>query len=191
MKSETFHPPSTPSQTAARVSQHTGVVGSDGPVQVSYPYEFAASHAQWHETMESIGVASNDSHLAGSHVGCWTSVCSVDPRSLTRSYAGSAYFQPSVGRPNLYLLTEAEAREILLEPGSGSWSAKGVRFVHRGQEYKALASREVILSAGSIQSPQILELSGIGNEKILSASGVEVKVPNPNVGENLQDHLSE
>lgn len=177
----------------ARVALHDGVVGLGGPVQVSYPFEFAASHAHWHETMNSLGVASNDSHLAGSHVGCWTSVCSVDPRSLTRSYAASAYYQPSSQRPNLLLLTGAEVREILLERGDAGaegWVAKGARFTHRGVEYRAFASREVVLSAGSIQSPQILELSGIGGEKVLSAAGIEVKVPNLNVGENLQDHLS-
>jgi choline dehydrogenase-like flavoprotein len=48
---------------------------------------------------------------------------------------------------------------------------------------------EVILSAGSVQSPQLLELSGIGNPEILKAAGIDVKVENPNVGENLQEHM--
>lgn len=52
------------------------------------------------------------------------------------------------------------------------------------------AAREVIISAGSIQSPQILELSGIGRRDVLEAAGVELKVDSPNVGENLQDHMS-
>lgn len=122
-------------------------------------------------------------------------MCSIDPQSLTRSYAASAYYQPNSRRPNLLLLTRAEVREVLLERGGAGagaegWVAKGALFVHQGVEYKALASREVILSAGSIQSPQILELSGIGSERILSEAGIDVKVPNINVGENLQDHLS-
>jgi choline dehydrogenase-like flavoprotein len=52
------------------------------------------------------------------------------------------------------------------------------------------ASKEVILSCGSVQSPQLLELSGIGNHEILNAAGINVKVNNPNVGENLQEHMS-
>ena len=90
------------------------------------------------------------------------------------------------------LLTGAEVLEILLVKvdGSDSWEANGVRFAHSGSEFSVFASREVVLSAGSVQSPQILELSGVGGAAVLSAAGVPVKVDNPNVGENLQDHLS-
>lgn len=142
--------------------------------------------------MHSVGVQANGSHLAGSNIGSWTSLVSVDPPSATRSYAATAYFQPNSSRPNLFVLTNAEVREILLaqaEDGSG-YEAKGARFIHNGTEFKVSASREVIVSAGSVQSPQILELSGIGGNAILSAAGIPVKVDNPNVGENLQDHLS-
>jgi choline dehydrogenase-like flavoprotein len=93
----------------------------------------------------------------------------------------------------LFLLTEAEVHEVLLDEDgdvAGCWRAKGVRFAHGGVQFSAFASREVIVSAGSVQSPQILELSGIGGSAVLSAAGIPVKVDNPNVGENLQDHLS-
>ena len=81
-------------------------------------------------------------------------------------------------------------REIVLEKDdSNDWAAKGVRFAHGGGEYTVQVEGEVILSAGSVQSPQLLELSGIGNPEILKAAGIEVKVENPNVGENLQDHM--
>lgn len=65
-----------------------------------------------------------------------------------------------------------------------------MRFIHHGREFVASVSREVILSAGSVQSPQILELSGVGRPDVLSAAGIPVKVKSPNVGENLQDHIS-
>lgn len=82
--------------------------------------------------------------------------------------------------------------KILLnrEEEEEEWTAKGVRFEHHGVEFDTFASRETIISAGSVQSPQLLELSGIGGAEILSRAGIEVKVDNPNVGENLQDHLS-
>lgn len=70
------------------------------------------------------------------------------------------------------------------------WTSKGVRLEHRGIEFDVFSSRETIISAGSVQSPQLLELSGIGCPEILSRAGIAVKVDNPNVGENLQDHLS-
>jgi choline dehydrogenase-like flavoprotein len=77
-----------------------------------------------------------------------------------------------------------------LEEEEGGWVAKGVRFSCNEDEFIASASREVILSAGSVQSPQLLELSGIGKPTVLENSGITVKVNNPNVGETLQENLS-
>ena len=89
------------------------------------------------------------------------------------------------------VLTEAIAQEVLLEKRDDTWTATGVRFHHGGKECHAKASTEVILSCGSVQSPQLLELSGIGNPDVLKAASVDVKVNNPNVGEHLQEHMSE
>jgi choline dehydrogenase-like flavoprotein len=161
-------------------------------VQVSYPSEFTASHQFWHSTLNAVGIESNDSHLSGKNTGCWTSLVSVDPRNATRSYAAAAYYRPNASRPNLVVLTEAEVQKVLLkeEADAAGWKAEGVSFTHGGVQFSAFASREVIVSAGSVQSPQILELSGIGGSATLGAAGIPVKVDNPNVGENLQDHLS-
>ena len=83
-------------------------------------------------------------------------------------------------------------RSVVLEnkTESGERIATGVRFVHRHQEHMVPISGEVIISAGALQSPQILELSGIGNPDVLKAAGLEINVANLNVGENLQDHMS-
>lgn len=78
----------------------------------------------------------------------------------------------------------------MLKEYDDGWKATGVVFVHRDKEHTVKVDGEVILSAGSVQSPQLLELSGIGNPKVLKAAGIETKVANPNVGENLQDHMS-
>jgi choline dehydrogenase-like flavoprotein len=192
-KSETFHPASEFIAKSTQVGTHDGLLGCDGPVHVSYPSEYSASHALWHRTLNSIGVESNDSHLGGGNVGCWTSLVSVDPHGMSRSYAATAYYQPTASRANLVVLTDVDVREILLvEKGdaAGGWRAEGVRFTYGAAELSAFASREVIISAGSVQSPQILELSGIGSRDVLSAAAIPIKVDNPNVGENLQDHIS-
>ena len=81
-------------------------------------------------------------------------------------------------------------QEVVLEEEEGQWVAKGVKFVHGGEEHFVRTEGEVIICAGSVQSPQLLELSGIGDPEVLNAAGVEVKVNNPAVGENLQDHMS-
>ena len=101
-----------------------------------------------------------------------------------------AYYAPNISRPNLFLLTEALVNRVILEK-DGNYVAKGVEYCHHGNKFTVLCSREVILCAGSVQSPQLLELSGIGNPEILHNAGIEVKVENRKVGENLQEHMSQ
>ena len=79
---------------------------------------------------------------------------------------------------------------VLEKKTGGDCIATGVRFVHKNREHMVPVSGEIIISAGSLQSPQILELSGIGNPDVLKAAGIETNIANPNVGENLQDHMS-
>ena len=122
-------------------------------------------------------------------MGCWTSLTGVDPESQQRCYSARAYYLPASERKNLVLFTEAMVRDVVLEKEGDGWAAKGVRFAHRGKEHTVNVDGEVILSCGSVQSPQILELSGIGSPEILQAAGIETKVANPNVGENLQEHM--
>ena len=114
----------------------------------------------------------------------------MTPDKRERSYSATAYYKPSSGRKNLHLLTEAFVQEVILEDEDGQWTAKGVRFIHAGEEYSVSTEGEVIICAGSVQSPQLLELSGIGNPEVLKAAGIDVKVDNPAVGENLQEHMS-
>ncbi|KAL2674239.1 hypothetical protein Neosp_012690 [[Neocosmospora] mangrovei] len=185
-KSETFHPPSSHVQKLQNVSHDADTFGSSGPIQVSYPTDYSPTHSLWHPTLNTVGVETNSSHVGGSNVGVWTCVNAVDPRSATRSFS-TGYC--SATRSNLHILTNATVNEIVLQEFEGQYVATGVRFSCKGQEHTVSASREVILSAGSIKSPQILELSGIGNPKVLAQAKVPVKVDSPTVGENLQDHL--
>ncbi|CAE6464778.1 unnamed protein product, partial [Rhizoctonia solani] len=96
-------------------------------------------------------------------------------------------------RPNFIVPTEAQATKI--EFGSSASdkndkvTATGVSFVHNSTSYSVKARKEVILSAGAFQTPQLLELSGIGNSSILQQNGITTLVDLPGVGENLQDHL--
>jgi choline dehydrogenase len=88
-------------------------------------------------------------------------------------------------------LTEALVAKIELQKGAlGEATASGVTFLVNGKSYTVKAKKEVIVSGGVINSPQILELSGIGSPAVLHKAGVEVVVDNPNVGENLNDHTA-
>ncbi|MFZ9990306.1 MAG: GMC family oxidoreductase [Burkholderiaceae bacterium] len=98
------------------------------------------------------------------------------------------YLKPARGRKNLVVETESQATQIIMD----GTRAVGVRYRkggERGQECEVLAAREVLLSAGAIMSPQLLQLSGIGPADLLKKHGVPVVVDLPGVGENLQDHL--
>jgi len=163
--------------------------GINGPLHTIYSAEYGALPEHWHATLNKLGVETNRNHASGGNVGCWTSLAGVDPRSQKRCYSAPAYYVPAAKRENLVLLAEATAREILLEGETGDWTAKGVSFAHKGVEYTVRVEGEVILSAGSVQSPQLLELSGIGNPEILRPAGIDVIVENHNVGENLQEHM--
>jgi len=97
----------------------------------------------------------------------------------------NAYLKPVLKRSNLTVITHALVEKILLE----GKKAVGVQYEHGGQVKKSLVDKEVILSAGPIGSPHLLQLSGIGSRSVLEKAGIELKHELPGVGENLQDHL--
>ena len=102
-----------------------------------------------------------------------------------RSSTSNAYIKPAKNRPNLTILSGVLVQRVLLK----NKVARGVEYKVNGKTEKLNASKEVILCAGSIGSPQLLQLSGIGPKEVLQGAGVEVKHHLPGVGENLQDHL--
>ena len=101
-----------------------------------------------------------------------------------RHSAAVGYLHPVMGRPNLKVETRAHTTRILFE----GKRAVGVEFLQRGVKRRAKASAEVILAAGAVASPQILEASGVGQGAVLQAHGVPVVHESKGVGENLQDH---
>ncbi|MEF1291615.1 choline dehydrogenase [Vibrio sp. M260118] len=102
-----------------------------------------------------------------------------------RASTSNAYLRRALKRSNLTLIKGVVARKVLLESGT----AIGVEFEKSGTIKQCFASKEVISSAGSIGSPQLLQLSGIGPQSVLEQAGVPVEHDLPGVGQNLQDHL--
>ncbi len=103
-----------------------------------------------------------------------------------RVSTASAFLRPARGRPNLEVRTRAHATRLVIEAGE----AKGVEYLQGGERRIARARREVILSAGAINSPQLLQLSGIGDPELLGPLGIPVVRAAPAVGRGLQDHLA-
>lgn len=190
-RSENFHPPSAAHQEYYKSAYDPEVNGTGGPLQTSHVKQYGIAHQYWHDTLNNLGVESIPDSLAGANSGAWNMICTLDPGRQERSYSASAYYAPISGRKNLHVLTEAMVLEIVLELDNNSdWAARGVQVRCGEEEASIITTREVILSAGSVQSPQLLKLSGIGQRDILEAAGIDVKIHNPNVGENLQDHMS-
>ena len=102
-----------------------------------------------------------------------------------RCSAARAYLDPVRARSNLTIETDAQVTAVIFE----GLRAVGIRFRRNGVERELRASREVLLTAGALQSPQLLMLSGIGPGTALQALGITVKVDSPSVGANLQDHI--
>ncbi|WP_420407135.1 GMC family oxidoreductase [Hoeflea sp.] len=106
-------------------------------------------------------------------------------RAGFRMSAARAYLRPARHRKNLRVITRAHVTRVLIENGA----ATGVEYSRGGRLESARAAREVIVSGGAVNSPQLLMLSGIGDEKTLKSHGLDVSLHQPNVGRHLQDHL--
>ena len=107
-------------------------------------------------------------------------------RNGRRCSAAVAYLKPARRRPNLAVETGAHAAGVVFE----GRRAAGVRYIRDGREATVRAAREVVLCAGALQSPQVLQLSGVGPAELLRRHGIPVVADLPGVGENLQDHLA-
>jgi choline dehydrogenase-like flavoprotein len=164
---------------------------TSGPIQVSYPWQLEDDPMPnaWLDTFKALGYEMKEDPFSGAPVGAFASLHSVDPVKKERSDAATTYYGRTVDRKNLTLLTGCLVEKILFDQASNELIATGIQYQQDGATKIAKARKEVILAAGSLQSPKMLELSGIGNSKLLNSHGIEVFIDNPNVGENLQDHL--
>ena len=135
------------------------------------------------EACAETGIPKVDDFNRGDNFG--SSYFQVNQKHGIRWNTAKGFLRPALKRPNLRVVTQAEVTSVLLE----GRRASGVALTVKGQPATARARGEVILAAGAVKSPHILELSGIGNPDVLDRIGVTVRHSLPEVGENLQDHL--
>jgi choline dehydrogenase len=157
--------------------------GADGPLWAS---DIETPHPLVEAMIagaEEIGIPRNDDFNGARQEGA--GYYQLTTRRGRRCSTAVAYLRPAHGRANLRVETNAHATRVLLE----GRRARGVTYRQNGIERTANANREVILSAGALQSPQLLQLSGIGPADLLQAFGIPVQHALAGVGENLQDHL--
>jgi choline dehydrogenase len=157
--------------------------GADGPVRIGGVTEPHPLSVAFRAAMINAGVADNPDYNGATQDGvAFNQLMMVDGRRVS---AASAYLEPVRARRNLRVMTKAVARRIVVAEGR----AAGVEIVRNGTRRVVRARREVLLCAGTVASPQLLQLSGIGPAAVLRALGVEVVADRAQVGRNLQEHV--
>ncbi|TGJ88443.1 hypothetical protein E0Z10_g387 [Xylaria hypoxylon] len=184
-------------QTPRELRRHLGIdnsrpddMNTSGPVQLSYPGD--PSHPIrkiWAETFERKGYLMASDPWVEASVGAFSNLANIDPIRRERCHAAKAYYSPVQDRQNLQILLDAHVDKILFADGQPQPKAIGVQYHHEGKMKIVNARKEIIICTGALQSPKLLELSGIGNTDILKQHNIEVIKDLPGVGENLQDHL--
>lgn len=157
--------------------------GAHGPLQISDLRNDNAACNAWLRAAQASGLPANDDFNAETTQGVGRYQLTL--RGRWRDSAASAFLHPALTRPNLTLKQHARVTEILFDGPR----ATGVRYRQNGQTHDVHADVDVILCGGSVQSPQLLQLSGIGPATLLGEHGIPVRHDAPEVGENLQDHL--
>ena len=143
----------------------------------------------WRDAAEECGIPKIGEFNRGDNFG--NAYFQMNQRRGSRWSGTKAYLRPVLNRPNLEVITSAHVEKLNISTNKdGRKQASGVHLRTANQGSQVVEARkEIILSAGSIGSPQILQLSGIGPGKFLSSKGIEVMHDLPGVGENLHDHL--
>ncbi|KAH7347709.1 choline dehydrogenase [Plectosphaerella cucumerina] len=162
-----------------------------GPIKLSVPNDPENPWADvWYETLGGLGYPGDGDAFSGQVTGTFVNTDAIDPATRQRSYAGNAYLGPARERGNLTVLTQAAVEKVVFDTSNpASVVAEGVQYTKDGEIHTAKTGKEVILSAGAVNSPKILELSGIGSPELLKSLGIDVIIENEHVGENLQNHV--
>jgi choline dehydrogenase len=157
--------------------------GADGPLKVADLRHINPLSRAFIEAGQQAGLAHNPDFNGSQQTG--VGLYQVTQKDGARCSSAAAYLTPLRQRANLQVLTGALVERLQVRAGR----VTGVQLRTQGQQQEVHASREVLLSAGAINSPQLLMLSGIGPADHLRAHGIDVQLDQPQVGGNLQDHL--
>ncbi len=157
--------------------------GSGGPLSVISRYEPHPLIASAVEAAQEAGIRFNDDYNGAELDG--VNFCQLTIKEGRRNSVMEAFLRPVLGAPNLTVLTSARAQRLVFD----GTRCVGVEYVREGALATARAEHEVVVCAGTIESPRLLMLSGIGPAAAVKQLGIEPLVDLPGVGENLHDHL--
>ncbi|KLO09498.1 alcohol oxidase [Schizopora paradoxa] len=193
-KSSELATPPNQFQTDAGVRFDPSVHGFTGRVQVGFPNFFFEQAQLWEKTVEGLGFQISPDLADGNPHTVGIAPNSINTANNTRCDAVCAYVTPFTNRTNFDIITNATVSRIIwsndTSKDDGLVRAVQVEYILANETTARIpVGREVIVSAGTVGTPKVLELSGIGNSTILRDAGVETLVDLPTVGENLADHV--
>ncbi|KAK3989735.1 Versicolorin B synthase [Cladorrhinum sp. PSN332] len=186
-----YSPPQSAKDLLGLTYLNESLANGDGPIDVSMSEGYGITNKAWFDTFKAEGLEVASDPRQGRALGAFQNYATINPVNHTRSHAATGYYTPQVAqRPNLVVVTETLVKKILFDTASGPEPvATGVEILTKdNQQQQVSANIEVILAAGALQSPQILELSGVGGRALLEQHSIPVVLDNPNVGTNVQDH---
>ncbi|KAI9372266.1 hypothetical protein BJX61DRAFT_542888 [Aspergillus egyptiacus] len=172
IKGTTFQHPSPQLEADFNITWDAGAYGTEGPIHISFaPFQWPGTKHQLQAFVEA-GATLQIEHGYGNSYGVYWVPSAVDNTTVTRSYARNGYYDPVQDRTNLQLLT--------------GWRPRGSP---DGKETITIkVKKEVVLTAGALHSPVLLQRSGISPARLLEDAGIQTVVVLPGVGSNLQDH---
>ncbi|KAL4890023.1 hypothetical protein BDV59DRAFT_185524 [Aspergillus ambiguus] len=190
-KSESFTPPIETIASEWNVSYDLSAHGSTGYVQSSYAPWFWPSTKHLISAITSLGVRIPKDAATGDAVGGYYCPHNQDPDTITRSDATTAYWETAANRPGLHLITGRMVTRLISKKNVFRPTITGVELAASASSPRKIikVSKEAILAAGAIHTPQLLQLSGIGDPAELSKLNISTIANVPGVGRNLQDHL--
>ncbi|KAG8688536.1 hypothetical protein FRC08_011383 [Ceratobasidium sp. 394] len=189
-KCETFTPPPAAQQTKFGMVVQQDAHGYSGPIQTTMSQYIYDPIANWVPTLVAAGMKKGDLHAGDTHVVAITP-STLNAKNFTRSNSLAGYINPLPPRSNLVILTGVQATTLTWGTNGASGAvATGVSFAASAgaQTYTVKAAKEVILCGGTVGSPQLLQLSGVGPKALMTSLGIKSVVDLPGVGQNLQDH---
>ncbi|KDN65625.1 hypothetical protein CSUB01_11269 [Colletotrichum sublineola] len=188
-KSESFTPAPPENAATYGMTYDLACHGTEGPVQSSYLAWSHPNNTNFLDAMHGLGI-STPIDQGCNPLGAYLTTHSIDPRNQSRSSARTSHYDPILGRPNLSIATGQRVTKLLFDTSSTGPKAVAVEFsIGPGSTSQSVAARkEIIVAAGALNTPKLLQLSGIGPASVLSKYAIASIIDLPGVGSNLQDH---
>lgn len=189
MRHQNFTPPDSSNRFDNATPQYDDtVLGTDGKLDVIFP-SYANAFGTWVEKgLAALGMNPINGFQSGDLIGSSYSLATIEYESNTRASSETEFMRPELDKaaPNTLFYPNTLGKKVLFDDNK---KATGVLVETDGFVYQLSATREVILSAGAFQSPQLLMVSGIGPRELLEEHDIDVLVDSPGVGQNMTDHV--